>query len=84
MALAHAKIKTTKISSEGLTGNSAEVCTSENFPLYDNSLSLTFVHSSLATFEFDAITLSTNSSSGVHKGGGTTGATGAVAPLEYY
>ena len=34
MALARAKIKTTKISSEGLTGNSTKVCTSENFPLY--------------------------------------------------
>ena len=30
----HAKIKTTKISSKGLTSNSVEVCTSENFPLY--------------------------------------------------
>ena len=34
MVLAHAKIKTTKMSSEGLTGNFAKVCTSENFPLY--------------------------------------------------
>ncbi len=29
-----AKIKTTKISSEGLTCNSAKLCTGENFPLY--------------------------------------------------
>ena len=34
MALTLAKIKTTKNSSEGLTGNSAKVCTSENFPVY--------------------------------------------------
>jgi hypothetical protein len=32
-----AKIKTTKISSEGLTCNSVKFCTSENFPLYDNT-----------------------------------------------
>ena len=36
MALACAKIKTTKISSEGLTGNFVKVFTSENFPLYGN------------------------------------------------
>ena len=29
-----AKIKTTKISSGGDTGESAKICTSENFPLY--------------------------------------------------
>ena len=29
-----AKIKITKISSKGLTSNSAKICTSENFPLY--------------------------------------------------
>ena len=29
-----AKIKATKISSKGLTSNSAKICTSENFPLY--------------------------------------------------
>ena len=31
---ASAKLKTTKFSSEGLGGNSAKFCTSENFPLY--------------------------------------------------
>ena len=34
MALAHAKFKTTKFPSDGLTGNSVKVCTSEIFPLY--------------------------------------------------
>ena len=31
-----AKIKTTKFSSGGDTGESVKVCTSENFPLYSN------------------------------------------------
>ena len=30
------KLRTTKFSSEGLGGNSANLCTSENFPLYGN------------------------------------------------
>ena len=31
------KLKTTKISSEGLGGNTVKFCTSENFPLYSIS-----------------------------------------------
>ena len=34
------KIKTTKISSKGLTSNSAKICTSENFPLYIYGISM--------------------------------------------
>ena len=41
MALAHTKNETTKISSEGLTGKSAEVYTSENFPLYGTQINST-------------------------------------------
>jgi hypothetical protein len=33
-----AKIKTTKISSKAVASNSAKNCTSENFPLYGNTL----------------------------------------------
>ena len=37
VAIASAKIKTTKLSSKGLTSNSAKFSTSENFPLYGST-----------------------------------------------